>query len=174
MKCKHFASLLLASNFLLASLPALAELEDAPLPGDFQSAQPAKQARPPSLIPQPSTEKPQANAAQTVASHPEPSRKQAASRSKPPRKATVSIKGRRKAPKIKHHAVVARRAGRGASKVVKQRTHLSARKSTLAKHVKKHPASLRAKAKPVKAAASIARKPFKIKKKKSVQQKRRK
>lgn len=172
MKCKHFALLLLASNFLLAPLPALAELEDAPLPGDFQSAQPAKQPKPPSPAPQPSMEKSQANAA--VALRPVPSRKQAASRSKPPRKATVSIKSRRKASKIKQHTVVARRAGKAAVKANKARTRLSARKSTLAKHIKKHPASLHRKVKPAKAAASITKKPFKIKKKKSIQQKRRK
>lgn len=174
MKCKHFALLLLASNFLLTSLPALAELEDAPLPGDFQSTQPAKQAKPPSPAPQPRAEKPQGHA-ETI-TRPAPSRKQAVSRGKPTRKATASVKSRRKAAKIKQRSIAARRAGMVSVKTAnmkagKKQIRSTIRKNVPAKHIKKQPPTLRSKLKPAKKTGAVSKKPLKIKKKKAAPRK---
>nr|WP_294863283.1 hypothetical protein [uncultured Pseudogulbenkiania sp.] len=174
MKYKHLALLFLASSFLLTSLPAQAELEDAPLPGDFQPAQPAKQSRVPAPVaPSPRQEKPRSSAAPAVAHAEAPSKKQATRHRKPLHKPRASLKKRHKTDVLKRHTTTYRQAGKHHVKEGKK-ARLVARKPVRTKHVKKAPATLHGKAKSNSKARTIHKKPLKTVKKKPLIHKRRK
>ena len=174
MRYKHLALLLLAGNFLLTSLPAQAELEDAPLPGDFQSAQPAKQPRAPAPVaPQHRQEKPRSSAKAASAHAESPSKKQATRHSKLPHKPRASFKSRHKMVKRDRHAMTSRQAGKHPVKAGKK-GHLAVRKNEQAKHLKKTPVRAHSTAKPTKKVRVISKKPLKTVKKKTVALKRKK
>lgn len=174
MRYKHLALLLLASNFLLTSLPAQAEPEDAPLPGDFQSTQPARQLRAPAPIaPQARQEKPRSGTESASVHAESPGKKQATRHGKLSHKPRASFKRRHKTAKLKHRRMALHRVGKHPVKAGKK-GHLAARKNERAKHLKKTSARAHSKAKPARKVRAISKKPLKIVKKKASARKRKK